>query len=42
VFAVQVALFLGAALLARGVYRPAAPEVREPFDHRRAALELDS
>jgi len=42
VFAVQVALFLCAAVLARSVYRPAAPEVRQPFDHRRAALELNT
>jgi len=42
VFVVQMALFLFAALLARGVYRPAQPEIPQPFDHRRAALELNT
>jgi len=42
VFVAQMGLFLVAALLARGVYRPARAETRQPFDHRRAALELNA
>lgn len=42
VFLVQMVLFLAAAVLARGVYRPAEPERRAPFDAPRAALELSA